>query len=60
MKISTLTTPGLDSGDSLEGQEHEGEEDCEESCEEEAGEEEEEVRLRVHPSVESVRCVVPV
>jgi hypothetical protein len=60
MKISTLTTPGLDSGDSLEGQEHEGEEDREESCEEEAGEEEEEVRLRVHLSVESVRCVMPV
>jgi hypothetical protein len=59
MKISTLTTPGLDSGDSLEGQEHEGEEDREESCEEEAGEEEEEVRLRVHLSVESFRCVVP-
>jgi hypothetical protein len=58
MKISTLTTPGLDSGDSLEGQEHEGEEDREESCEEEAGEEEEEVRLRVQPlrRVNQMRC----
>jgi hypothetical protein len=52
MKISTLTTPGLDSGDSLEGQKHEGEEDSEESREEEASEEEKEVGLRVHPSVE--------
>jgi hypothetical protein len=43
LKISTLTMPELDSGDSLEGQEHEGEEGKEDCDEEKSREEEEEI-----------------
>jgi hypothetical protein len=56
-KISTLTLPEHDSGDSWKDCNDEGEEESREEDREEDGEEEEEVKRRVHPKGSAGCCV---